>query len=394
MQPLLVQLGVVAQHLAQRGRAAVVEVGRRQPQVAQAGHLELAVVPVLKCHVHGGGGAAARRVVVEGTQQVVAAGLQLADAAVPARVDAAGLGKVRQPQVVELAVAEGRPQVAGVAAPAAEEQRQPALRGLRIACRGLTVATRDRIAEVVEGRAAAAQRGLPGGQRLGHVDGDPFIVGAGCLAEGGDVALAQRRCVAHGARHLCQATAHLARIEQRAQALRPQVVVGAVPAVPALQVQVVQRQRVAVAARQACASRPAVAEAQRGLVAAGAGDAAVGRQRRLVEQLPAEGDGRRLAPDPVRRVGLQRRWPGAEGQDARDVVVVQRRGQRVGRGQQRHRGKQRRPALHCTVSGWASRRDLPAASRHSKTSSQRPGMWNISPSARYRPAPCGLTLGR
>ena len=163
------------------------------------------------------------------------------------------------------------PAVADVAAPAAQEQRQPALRRRRVGGRGGAVAARHRVAEVVEGRARRDQRFLVRGQRLGGVDRDALVVVARRLAEGLAVGLAQVGLAAQRVRQLRQAAAHLARIEQRAQALRPQVVVGAVPAEPALLAHVGQPRRVADARLQALGARQAVAEAARRLVAAGAG---------------------------------------------------------------------------------------------------------------------------
>ncbi len=250
------------------------------------------------------------------------------------------------------------------------------------AARG-AIAALHRVAKVVERGARRDQRFLVRGQRLGHVDGDAFVVAARWLAEDGGVALAQGRPFTHRLGHLRQVAAHLARLEQRAQALGPQAVVGTVPAEPALPGQVRQAQRVAIAVRHAACGRPAIGEAGARPVAAGARDLGVGRQVPVVEQQLTEGDGRRLPGHAVRRIARDRRRPRAEGDDARDVGMAQRRRQRLALHRQAQQGRNcaDEPPLHSTCKVWL-RRCTVSPRRTSKISCQRPGMCSSSPSAR------------
>ena len=150
---------------------------------------------------------------------------------------------------------------------------------------------------------------------------------------------------------------------------------------------------------QARGARQAVAEAARRLVAAGAGQRAVARQPRVVEQRRAVADGRRLARHAVRRVAHRRRRPGADapGCAARRRCSAARRSgcapvrRRPAVPPARRPSRQR--ALHPICSDCVSRCGAAPGPRSSKLSSQRPGMWNISPSARYWPAPRGADAG-
>jgi hypothetical protein len=151
-----------------------------------------------------------------------------------------------------------------------------------------------------------------------------LVVLACCRAEGVAVSLAQLGLAAHGLRHAGQAAAHLACVEQRTQALCPQVVVGAVPTVPALQGDVQQPEGVACQRLQPHAHRQAIAEAVRRLMAAGAGQVFQARQARILEQHRAEADGSGFAGHAVRRIARRLGRPGTMRQDARQVVVAQR----------------------------------------------------------------------
>ena len=104
-----------------------------QRHVAQARHLELAEVAVLRLHVAGldrGRRIAARR--SNATTGCSALALQRRDAAMAPRIDDAGPHEEGQSGVAELAVAEQRSHVAQVAAPAADEQARAALRRQRV----------------------------------------------------------------------------------------------------------------------------------------------------------------------------------------------------------------------------------------------------------------------
>src|SRR5690606_15976843 len=98
---------------------AVVHVGRRGAQAAQRRRAPFAPVAMLENDGAGlhrarapGRGTA---LVVEGPEQVVAASRHAPDAGVTAGVDAARLDHERPADVVELAVAERRTDVAGAA---------------------------------------------------------------------------------------------------------------------------------------------------------------------------------------------------------------------------------------------------------------------------------------
>ncbi len=139
---------------------------------------------------------------------------------------------------MELAVGEAGADVADVALALADEEREPALGRERIARRGGTVAAGERIAEVVERRASGGQRFLERRERLGDIDRDGLVVGRGRRAERVAIAVDEIGVAAHRRRDAREVAAHLARIDDRPQALRPQAVAGAVPAEPALQVRV------------------------------------------------------------------------------------------------------------------------------------------------------------
>ena len=170
-------------------------VRRGARDVAQRRHLELAEVAVLARDVARAGRGAAGRIVVERAEQVVAACLEPADAFEPAGVHAPRSREERDADVVELAVGEAGADVADVALAPADEEREPALRRERIARCGGVVAAGQRIAELVERRAAGGQRFLEGRERLGDVDRDGLVVGPGRRAERIAIAAERdRRC--------------------------------------------------------------------------------------------------------------------------------------------------------------------------------------------------------
>src|SRR5688572_30268496 len=94
----------------------------------------------------------------------------------PASVDFAGADEEWDADVVELAVAERRADVALVAVALADEDPQSALRSGRIRSGLRGIAPGKRIAKIIERRAAADQSLLERGERLAHVDQQFFII--------------------------------------------------------------------------------------------------------------------------------------------------------------------------------------------------------------------------
>src|SRR5687767_12649563 len=121
-------------------------------------------------------------------------------------------------------------------------------------------------------------------------------------------------------RDMSGARAHLARIEERPQALRPQAVLRAVPAVPAIEARVHHGGRVPVDELEAEGARPRILEAAEGRVAGGAQHRARAREPRLEKELLAERDRRGLSGDAVRRIGPERRRPGPMLKYLRDLL--------------------------------------------------------------------------
>src|SRR5258708_5086594 len=117
------------------------------------------------------------RVVVIAAEQVVRARLQPLDAAVAPGIDAPRRGEERRAGVGELAVGELRTGMARAAVALADEDPQAALRRERIARGRGIVAALQRIAEVVERRAARDEGLLEGGEGFADTDKDFFIRG-------------------------------------------------------------------------------------------------------------------------------------------------------------------------------------------------------------------------
>ena len=109
-------------------------------------------------------------IVVVRTEQIERARLQCGDAAVPPGIDPAFLGEMRYADILELAAREVGAEVADVAVALADEDLKTSLRGERVTGHRLRVATLERIAKVVEGRALRHDRLLERGQRLGNID--------------------------------------------------------------------------------------------------------------------------------------------------------------------------------------------------------------------------------
>src|SRR5260221_9796759 len=134
MQPVRVYLRVVPYHVGKRGQAAVVHIRRGLRDVPERGHLELAEIAMLERHLPRFHRARARLVVVVAAEQVERIRRQLTDAAMAARIHAIAREE-GDAGVMELAVREGRPEMAGAAVAAANEDPQAALGRDRVARR-------------------------------------------------------------------------------------------------------------------------------------------------------------------------------------------------------------------------------------------------------------------
>ena len=154
VQPFLVDCRIVADDVGERLEAAGMHVGRGERHVAQARHPELAEVALAQANVAGLGGGGASGIVVEAAQQGIRARAQLADAAVPAGIDPAGLDEMRHAGIGELAVGKGRAEMAEEAVAPADEQAQAAHGGGGIAGLAGRIVARQGVAEIVERRAA------------------------------------------------------------------------------------------------------------------------------------------------------------------------------------------------------------------------------------------------
>src|SRR5258706_1146469 len=110
--------------------------------------------------------------------------------------------------------------------------------------------------------------------------------------------------------------AHLPRLEQRPDALRPEILPHAVPAVTAIEGDVEECWRVAFHLLETERARPRVLEGAERRVAARAEHRPRARKPRLEEQALAEGDGFALAGDAVARIARHLRRPGGERKGA------------------------------------------------------------------------------
>ena len=192
-----------------------------------------------------------------------------------------------------------------------------------------------------------------------------------------------------------QGVRHLAGGQQRRQRGRPQRIVAAAPAEPALQAHVQHGGRVARAlAKAGTGGGPPVLEGPGRHVAAGAAEPPVGRQPCVVEQPAAESHGGRPACQRVGGIGRQRRRPGTEAGDGVALFgapVQQPRWPGLGLHPDRRPGEHQGrhdPADRATreaqrsITDCASRCSTPS-SRTSSCSSQRPGMCQTRPWARH-----------
>ena len=322
----------------------------------------------------------------------------------PAGIDPAGLDEMRHTGIGELAVGEGRAEMAEGAVAPAHEQAQAAPGGGGVAGLAGRIVARERVAELVERRAAGDLRFQERRQRLAEIDEYARVVRAGRVAERAPVAAGKLRVGADQPRRAAGADTHFAAVEQGSEILRPERVLRAVPAEPAVEAQVDQAGRVAVDGPVPAAARQAVGPGPVRRVAGCAGDRARERQARIEEQCPAEDDGGRLAGNPVARIGLRGRRPRPVAQDPAFFLGSEVERRRRRRDARKHAdcycesrqpggdGRAETPGRHSsTVSAVSFSR--PAAPRTSRISCQRPGMWNIRPSA-VPDTPLRVTAGR
>jgi hypothetical protein len=171
------------------------------------------------------------------------------------------------------------------------------------------IAAHERVAEVVERRSPAHQRLLKRGERLGDAHQHRLVL-VRHRAEHFAVAARQIRIPAHKRGHARGIEPHLVGIEQRPDALRPQAVVRAVPAEPALHAHVRHAQGVPVGEREPARAREAVGPVALRDVAARARHLAVRGEPPLEEQPLTELDGVLLPRRAIRGVGCERRRPG------------------------------------------------------------------------------------
>ena len=366
-------------------------VGAGRGNVAQGGHAELAPVAMQWLYV-----ARPRRrgllgIVVVAPEQIERACTQSGDAAVPAGVHPARLGEEGHADIVELAVGEVRPVMAGGAPSLADEDLQPSLRGRRIARRS-TPCRRVPARRGKHRRRSARWRWSPGTPpapwpTLTRTSSGESAVGAepksSRVSRGG--ACVGRQALAHqlgrGTELLC--------VEDRTQALRPQAVGGPRPAEPAVQPQVGERDGVAVRAGEADAAVAAVGESSRGVVARHARALAVDRQPRVREQLSAESDGHWVARDAVAGIAREDRRPGSMRQDRRTLIIAEGdrrlrldREARTGGSERQAAGDGRRPHGFRSTSCDSRVRRSPCT--RSNVSRHRPGMCSIRPVTRNR----------
>ena len=270
------------------------------------------------------------------------------------------------------------------------------MRRERIPRRALAIAGHQGIAEIIERRARADQSRLEGRQRLGSVHQQLLVVATGPVAEGFFVAARKHGIAAQQFGSSRRSAAHLARVDQRADALGPERVACSIPAEPVEVANVPQRRCPAIELdRSACLGEPVAPLAAR-LVAGGAAHAPVARQARFVEQMLAQHDAGWHAGHIVRRIAHRRGRPGAMLPDRADLlgrpVEQLLRANAAGRCREQPREQQQQPDHLRMMS--CVRRSLSSPARTSKVISQRPGIWNNMPSALKRPSPFATMLAR
>ena len=276
------------------------------------------------------------------------------------------------------------------AAAPADEQAQATLGGGRVAGPARGVVLRQGVAKIVERRAAGDQGFDKRRQRLAEIDEDPFVVRAQRCAECLPVGAGEAGVRTDQTSRARRPDTHFALVQKRPQILRPQIILRAVPAEPAVETQVEQAEGVAVDRPVAPAARPSVRPALRRPVAGGAGDRSGDRQTRVEEQHPPERNGGRLARNPVARIDHDRRRPRPLAQDATSFFGSEVDGlRRNSRGDSKYTGYKRRsgqipglpdatvfvgapPTHSSTISAVSFSR--PAGPAISRMSCHRPGM--------------------
>src|SRR5437764_10905275 len=177
---------------------------------------------------------------------------------------------------------EMRAAVAAAAARLADEERCAALRSRRIARGRSRIAALERVAEFVEWRAAAHQCFLEGGERLADIVEHPLVIRRHQSAERALIVVCVAR--ANQRRDMRRGGAHLARLEERPDALRPETVVRAVPAIAAIERDVQEARRVAFRFREAEGGWASVLEMAERLLAARAEERPRAGELRLIEE--------------------------------------------------------------------------------------------------------------
>src|SRR5882672_6351559 len=304
--------GVVAHRVGDSFDLAMVAVRWGEQHVPQSRNLERPAVARLAQCASRLPRAGPRRVVVVRPQQVEAALAQVLDAVAASRVRA--LAQRGESVRVELAIAEVRSGVAAVAAALADEDLEAALRGLRVAPRRHALATRHRVAELVEGSRRAVERLHEGGERLGDVHQHLLVLGRRRRGtEGPAVAAPHLLVVTHQLGDVARARSQLAVVQDGTYALRPQAVRCPAPPEPVPQPDVHERRSVALDLRGCGPARLVVGPVALGHMAGPARELP-GRGQALLEEQPlAELDRLTLARDPVAGVGRGGNRPGAVG---------------------------------------------------------------------------------
>ena len=118
-----------------------------ESHVAQARHPELAEVALAQANIAGLGGGGAPCIVVEAAQQSVRTLAQSSNAAVPAGIDPVRFDEVRHAGIGELAVGEGRAEMADGAVAPAHEEAQAAPGSGGIAGQAGRIVAREGVAE-------------------------------------------------------------------------------------------------------------------------------------------------------------------------------------------------------------------------------------------------------
>ena len=265
-------------------------------------------------------------IVVVGAEEIEAALQQFCDAGNAAGIALAGGHVGCETGGEEFAVGEIGPGMAERAAAPADEDLQPPLRGFGIARGSRRFAPRQGVAEPVERRRPAHQSFLEGGEHLADVHEHRIVIGGrGGRAKGIAVAARELLVAAHQGGHMARGCRQLAPVEDRAQALEPQGVRGAVPAEPARAMKIHQRRRVAVHLRHAGAAPQVVGPVALRVMAGDAGDRSLAGEALIEEQAHPELDRFRFPRDAVAGIPGCGRTPRPVGQDGPDLGIAEYR---------------------------------------------------------------------